>query len=616
MKLGKLRHQSPGAPDREVRDFSGRHGADPGPAALVEDMLPPLFLEVLDGAERHIGRRRPEAADGGGLHVVPEALHEIEMSRLSLTHDDLLQDLVDVLRPVPAGRALAAGLVVEESGHPVGQVDHADRIVHHDERRGPEKGPRLGHRRIVEVQVELGGVEHGAGGTGGKNGLQGPSPGDASAQVFDDMAERHAQRDLVQTRPADVAGEAEKLRTRRFVIPQGPIPGPALPENPGNGRQGFDVLDVGGRLPETDVAQARRLVSGNPPLPLEAVQERGVFPADVGPRPAIDTDVEAPSGPQDVRSEIALSPRLGQGSLEDRKGVGILLPEVDVSRIGIDGVTGQDHALDKGMGIPLHDIAVLEGPRLPLVGIRDDIVGFGILPDRLELLRGREGAPSPSGQPRSLDLPENPLRVLRGTDLPERPVAFGLFVAAEPAGLLRDKTGKDDGGVRNGGAEGDGLLRHGRSLPVTGQDLRDLIRTDPGIDIGIDLEGRGVDALPETLGRLQREKAIPGRLVEGHPQLLLKGLQEALSPAENAGRGKTDADGVTPFLMEGKVLVEGPDPQKIRLGHARQPSDVLQGLGADVFFLFHEIVEHGKDGLLGVVPFRQNAGKLAHMPFS
>ena len=115
MKEGKIRQETAGAPDREVHQFFSGHGTHPGAAPMVEDVFPPLLFKVLNGADGNVGGRGSETADGGGSHVFPQTLDELKMGKLSLAHDDFLENLMDVLRSVTAGGALSAGFMVVES---------------------------------------------------------------------------------------------------------------------------------------------------------------------------------------------------------------------------------------------------------------------------------------------------------------------------------------------------------------------------------------------------------------------------------------------------------------------------------------------------------------------
>ena len=115
MKEWEIRQKASGSPDREVHEFLSGHGTDPGAAPMVEDVFPPLLLKVLDGADGNVGSRGSQSADGSGSHVFAQAFDKLKVGKLSLPHDDFLENFMNVLRSVTTGGALSAGFMVIKS---------------------------------------------------------------------------------------------------------------------------------------------------------------------------------------------------------------------------------------------------------------------------------------------------------------------------------------------------------------------------------------------------------------------------------------------------------------------------------------------------------------------
>ena len=105
------------------------------------------------------------------------------------------------------------------------------------------------------------------------------------------------------------------------------------------------------------------------------------------------------------RAEARL--RFGQGALELETGLVELAADVDMGSVCADEPGGDGHALDEAMGSAQHDLAVLEGPRLALVRVDDDVLRRRALPqDGVPLDRGGEAGAAAALKPRDLQLGE------------------------------------------------------------------------------------------------------------------------------------------------------------------------------------------------------------------
>jgi hypothetical protein len=137
----------------------------------------------------------------------------------------------------------------------------------------------------------------------------------------------------------------------------------------------LDVVDDGRALVEAEHrGKYGRLDARVGALALERFDQAGLLAADVGAGAAVDEDFAgcnpSPecSGPQEVRG-----PRLGDGLFQNARAVGHLAADVDVGLLHVVREARDHHALDQLVRVLVDDVAVLEGARLGLVGVDDEV---------------------------------------------------------------------------------------------------------------------------------------------------------------------------------------------------------------------------------------------------
>ena len=110
---------------------------------------------------------------------------------------DALQDLRHPARPLAARRALAARFVREEPAAVVQHVDHARLVVDdHDRRRAQAQAADLARAGEIERRVELGRRQEAHADAAGDDRLRLAALPHAAAVLVDQLAGRHAQRQL------------------------------------------------------------------------------------------------------------------------------------------------------------------------------------------------------------------------------------------------------------------------------------------------------------------------------------------------------------------------------------------------------------------------------------
>jgi hypothetical protein len=126
----------------------------------------------------------------------------------------------------------------------------------------------------------------------------------------------------------------------------------------------------------TVVGREGRLHSRLAAAPLDRIEHRRLFAADVRAGPGVDVDLDGVVLPEGRLAKVALGACLFDGALEARLGEVQLVAHVDVRDVRADAVAGDDAALDARVRVLLHQRAVLVRAGLALVGVDDEIMGL------------------------------------------------------------------------------------------------------------------------------------------------------------------------------------------------------------------------------------------------
>src|SRR5262249_1564293 len=140
---------------------------------------------------------------------------------------------------------------------------------------------------------------------------------------------------------------------------------------------------------------------------------RGLLAADIGAGAVMEVEVEVPA------VDVALADQLGLIGLVDR-GLQTfsfsdeLAADVDVAGVRGHGGAGEEAALDEKMRIVPHDLAVLAGAGLGLVGIDDEIMRpvADLLGHERPFEAGREASAAAPALARGFDLVDQPVAAL------------------------------------------------------------------------------------------------------------------------------------------------------------------------------------------------------------
>ena len=258
-----------------------------------------------------------------------------------------LQRLLLADRADAARHALPARLVAEELGD-AQQRGHELRLVVVDDHDARAERDARGARVLVrELQVELVRADERAGGAAEQHRLHGPG-----AREVEQLAQRRAERQLVEPRPLDAAGEAEEARARRAFRAGLRVLGAADAEHLEHVEERLDVVHRGRLAEQPDLDRERRLVARLAALALDRLEQRRLLAAHVRARTDAQLDLEA----------VAVRRRRVDRVLHAHVRERVLGADVDVALLRARREAGDRERLDERERVALHQHAVLERP--------------------------------------------------------------------------------------------------------------------------------------------------------------------------------------------------------------------------------------------------------------
>src|SRR6266850_3484725 len=212
----------------------------------------------------------------------------------------------------------------------------------------------------------------------------------------------------------DMAGDTKQLGADIVGPADGGEPGGTPPQNIRRHRDRFNVVDSGRAAVEADIGREWRLQPRHALLAFEALQERGLFAADIGAGAVGYVKVERKA------VDIVLADQFSPVGLIDGSLQMLALPNEFATHVNIAGMCAhrearEQAALDQQMRIMPHDLAVLAGAGLGLVGIDHEIarpaVGRFLRHER-PFQPGRKSGPATAAQARGLHLVNDPVAAL------------------------------------------------------------------------------------------------------------------------------------------------------------------------------------------------------------
>ena len=357
--------------------------------------------------------------------------------------------------------------------------------------------------------------------------------------LVDHGAEGRPEGDLVDTRALDVSAHADELEAGRTAGALGHVPVGALEEDHGYVGKRLDVVDDC-RFPEEAVRHGKgRLQARLRPATLEHLEERALLAADVAARAREDLEVERVRGAEDLRAKDAAGVRRRDGIAEDACLGPVLVADVYDAAPRASDDPGERHALDEEVWHGGEDAAVLDGARLALVGVADDVLLVaGRVADGLPLDGGREAGAAHAAELRGLEGRERARHVAGLDEFAER----GVARLAGPVGV----------GAKHGGRHRCGRRRQRRAELERGEDGVAAPVCQAPVRLVVHRERRRAVAAPEARDGPDGHRPSRARLARR-----LDLAQERVAAAETAAHVGADADIERRRRLETEVREEG-----------------------------------------------------------
>ena len=240
-----------------------------------------------------------------------------------------------------------------------------------------------------------------------------------------------------------MARDAEQLGAGVVLAAETREPRAAATQDRAGYRDRFDVVDGRGAAIEAHIGREWRLQPRHALLALKALDERRLLAADIGAGAVVDVDVEGVV--VDVRrTDEARLVGFVHRALEGELLRHVLAADVDVAGMRPHGEGGQHAALDQEMRIVPHDLPVLAGARLRLVGVDDEVVRapVGLLGHERPFQAGREARAAATAQAGALHLVDDPIAAHLQEELGSVPGA-ALLRGLEPRRVKAVEIGED-----------------------------------------------------------------------------------------------------------------------------------------------------------------------------
>ena len=189
----------------------------------------------------------------------------------------------------------------------------------------------------------------------------------------------------------DVAADAEEFGPLVALAAEGGEPLGAAARDGWADGDGLDVGDGGWAAEESDGGREGGLEARLACFAFEGFDQTGLLTADICAHATVHVDVEVVAAAAGVLADEAVLVCLLDRALEHGRLVVELAPDVDVGGGGVHGAADDEAALDELVRVLAHDLAVLAGSGLALVGVDDEVAGFGVFVPVFEVHEGLEG---------------------------------------------------------------------------------------------------------------------------------------------------------------------------------------------------------------------------------
>ena len=212
-----------------------------------------------------------------------------------------------------------------------------------------------------------------AGGTAGLRRFEFFAVRNTAADLFHDLAQGGAHRDLHQTGMFDFAAQREHLGALGLFGAHRSEPIRAFQNDLGNVGEGFHVVFHGGAAKQTLDRRIGRAGTRLAAVAFDGGHQRGFSAADERARAQPDLHIKFKAGAENILAQQALGARFVDCDLQTAHRDGILRPHIHKALGRADGVTRDRHRLDQAMGIAFQHRAIHKRAGVTLVRVADHI---------------------------------------------------------------------------------------------------------------------------------------------------------------------------------------------------------------------------------------------------
>merc|ERR1719461_2160648 len=322
-----------------------------------------------------------QSADGVALNLFAQFPNHINLLWLRVALSEPPHHCIHPVNTLSAGGALTTCLVLVEHCKPCNYLNHICLLVHDNDCRCPETS-LLGHQVVkVHQHFVTNRLRDEGGGAASRDDTEQivPAADHSAAVALDQLLEGDAHLLLHRAGVVHVAGDVEKLGAGVPGATHAGEPVSSPPADGGGHGDSLDVGDSGGTAEDTDVSGEWGLQAGLALLTLQALDQGGLLPADVGASTTVHKEVEVITRATGVGSQEASVVGLPDGLLQVGGLVVELSSDVDVAGPGSHGGARDQAAFNQSVRVVPHDLAILASSRLALVSVDHQVLGAAVV---------------------------------------------------------------------------------------------------------------------------------------------------------------------------------------------------------------------------------------------
>ncbi len=252
-------------------------------------------------------------------------------------------------------------------------LHHTGAVIHNDQTARTHHRSGLGESIIIHGEVEQLLRDTPPGRPPGLYGLEAAALLNAAPDFKDNLPQSGAHRRLHKACVDHLPYQREHLCSFASLGTDGSELFRARVDNNRYIGPGFHIIDHRRPSPQSPFGRKDIFVPGLADIPLNRAEQGCLLTADKGAAAAHDLYVKGQLAPQNAASQIAAIPGISDSMRQILDSQVVLVTHINKPFIRPNGIGADNHPLQHGMGVPLHDAAVHKRPRIALIPVADDI---------------------------------------------------------------------------------------------------------------------------------------------------------------------------------------------------------------------------------------------------